>query len=147
MSKLLIKQISVLSAIFGAFLGILSLIPFVRNFTSVVVMIFMAPVVIIYLKKLNIIKEVTLQSGMIIGTFTGVVSIITFTFAFTLLDLLFSLFIKNGFIFMISSFIRNAGFFNYFMLLSFMCILSGITNAFSGLTTAYIYEFLGKIKD
>ena len=147
MSRLLIKQISILSAIFGAILGILSLIPFIRNFTSVAVMIFMAPIVIIYLKKLNILHDITVQTGMIMGAITGIVSIIAFTLAFTPFDLLFSLFIKDGFIFIMSSFIKNAGIFNYVMLLSFICILSGITNAFSGLTTAYIYDFLGKIKD
>lgn len=147
MSKFVIKQISILSAFFGAFLGVLGLIPIVRNLSILALMLFIAPVVIIYLKKINVIKEVSIQTGMISGVVSGIVSIIAFMLVFTPIDLVLSLFIKEGYIYWISSLIKNSGFFIYAMLIFFMSVLNGLTNAFSGLTTAYVYEFLGKIKD
>ena len=147
MSKSLFKQISILSAILGAILGLLSLIPVVRNVSVIAVTVLLAPVIIIYFKKLNILQEVDLKNGMIIGTIAGVISIITYVVAFTPIVLLLSLFIKNGYIEWISVLIKNAGFFIYIMLLSFMCILNAITNAFSGLATAYLYEFLKGMKE
>ena len=115
MNKLLFKQISILSGIFGAILGILSLIPVIRNISVICVALLIAPVVIIYLKKLDIIKEVDLKSGMIMGTVAGVASIITFVLAFTPIDLLLSLFLKNGYIYWMATLIKTAGFFVYFM--------------------------------
>lgn len=147
MNKLLFKQISILSGIFGAILGILSLIPVIRNISVICVALLIAPVVIIYLKKLDIIKEVDLKSGMIMGTVAGVASIITFVLAFTPIDLLLSLFLKNGYIYWMATLIKTAGFFVYFMLLFFTCILNAITNAFSGVATAYLYEVLKGMKE
>ncbi len=147
MSKLLIKQISILSGIFGALFGVLSLIPVIRNIAFLAVILFIAPIIIIYFKKFNILQEVSNQWGMIIGTISGIISIIAFMLSFTPLDLLLSLFIKDGYIAWIASFIKNAGFFNYIMILFFLCILNGITNAFSGLTTAYVYDFLKNVKE
>ena len=147
MSKLLIKQVSILSAILSAILGILALIPIIRNAAVLVVTILIAPIVLIYLKKLNILEEIDIQKGMILGTIIGVVSTFVFILVFTPFDLLLSLFIKDGYIYWIASLIKNAGFFVYSMLLFFICILGGLTNAFSGLATAYLYDFLGKMKD
>lgn len=147
MSKLFLKQISVISAILGAGLGILSLIPLIRNLSIFALVIIIAPVVIIFMKKNNLLKEVNIREGMIIGAISGIVSVIAFIIVFTPIDLFLSLFIKNGYINWIASLIKTAGFFVYIMLLFFMCILNAITNAFSGLTTAYVYEFLKNMKE
>ena len=147
MSKLLFKQVSILSAIFGVILGIWALIPVVRNFAVIAVILLLAPIVIIYLKKLDILKSVSVQNGMIIGTISGIVSMFAFILTFTPFDLLFSLFIKDGYLYWIASLIKNAGFFVYFMLIIFIALLGGLVNAFSGLATAYLYDFLGNMKD
>lgn len=147
MSKLFLKQIAILSGIFGAILGLLSLIPIVRNIAVLAVIVLIAPIVIIYLKKLDIIKEVTKQDGMIIGAISGGVSIISFVIILTPIVLLMSLFLKEGYIYWIASLIKTAGFFVYIMLLSFMCLLNAITNSFFGLATSYLYDFLKTMKE
>ena len=147
MNKLLIKQVSILSAIFGAFLGLFGLVPFVRNISFITLALFLAPVVIIYLKKLNILQKITIQDGMIIGAISGVVSLIGYAVVFTVLDLLLAMFIKDGFIWWIASLIKSGGFFVYGMLVFFICVLNAVTNAFAGLTTAYVYDFFKNVKD
>jgi hypothetical protein len=147
MNKLLFKQICILSSIFGAFLGILSLIPVIRNISAIIVTFLLAPIIIIYLKKTDILKALSIQDGMVLGAIAGIVSIIVFVLTLTPLVLILSLFIKNGYISWIASLIKNAGLFIYLMLLSFMCILNAITNAFSGLATIYIYDFLKAMKE
>lgn len=76
MNKLLIKQLSILSALLGGILGLLALIPIVRNIAALILMVLLAPIVIIYLKKLNLIDEVSLQNGAISGVICGVVSVV-----------------------------------------------------------------------
>lgn len=147
MNKLLFKQISILSAIFGCMLGIISLIPIIRNITAIGITFFLAPAVIIYLKKLNILKDINIKTGMIIGTISGIVSITAFIITLTPIDLLLGLFIKNGYIEWISILIKNAGFFNYILILLFLWVLNGTTNAFSGFATAYLYEILKGMKE
>lgn len=147
MNKLLFRQISILSGIFGAILGVLSLIPVIRNVSVIGVTIFLAPAVIIYLKKLNLLQDINIKTGMVMGTISGIISVTAFVIAFTPVDLLLGLFIKNGYIEWISILIKNAGFFNYILILFFLCILNGTTNAFSGLATAYLYDMLKGMKD
>ena len=147
MNNLLFKQIIILSSVMGAILGVLGLIPFVRNIAIFLLMCFVAPVVIVYLKKLNFISEVSIQKGMVIGTLTGIISVIAFMLIFTPFVLLISLFVKNGFIYWIASLIKNSGFFVFIFILVLLGILNGLINAFSGLTTAYLYDFLKNVKE
>lgn len=147
MNKLLIKQLSILSALLGGILGLLALIPIVRNIAALILMVLLAPIVIIYLKKLNLIDEVSLQNGAISGVICGVVSVVAFFIVFAPLVLLFGIWIKNGYIGWIASLIKSAGFFVSCLMLFFIGLLSGLMNAFSGLTTAYVYEMLKKVKD
>ena len=146
MNPLLIKQTTILSAILGAILGLLTLIPFVRNFTFLILILFIAVVVLVYMKKHNLIGILDTREGAILGALIGFISFIAFSIVFMPLVSLVGLIFKSYYTFGISYLMRASGFFVLIMLVVFMAMLSALMNAFTGLVTAYIYEILTGLK-
>lgn len=149
MNPLLVKQVSILSAILGGILGVLTLIPFVRNFSFLLLILGVSAVIIIYMKKNDLIGIIDVREGAILGAIIGFVSFIAFSIVFIpsvmLVGLILSLFKINYNTYGINIFIQT-GFFVLVLLMLFLGILSALMNAFSGLVTAYVYEILTGIK-
>jgi len=146
MNQLILKQTAILSAILGGILGVLTLIPFVRNFSFMLLILCISAVIIIYMKKNDLIGIIDVKEGVILGGFIGFVSFIAFSIVFIPLVALVGLIFKGYYTFGITYMLRVSGFFVLVMLVVFMAILSALMNAFSGLATAYIYEALSGIK-
>lgn len=146
MNPLLIKQTSILSAILGGILGVLTLIPFVRNFSFMILILCISAVVIIYMKKHDLIGIIDAKEGAIIGAVIGFVSFIAFSIVFIPLVSIVGLIFKNYYTYGILYMIKVSGFFVLSMLVVFLGVLSALMNAFTGLVTAYVYEMLTGIK-
>lgn len=146
MNPLLVKQSAILSAILGGIIGILTLIPFVRNFSFMILILCISAVIIVYMKKHNLIGVIDLREGAILGGIIGFVSFIAFSIVFIPLVALIGLIFKNYYTYGITYMLRVSGFFVLIMLVLFLGILSALMNAFAGLTTAYIYEVLSGMK-
>lgn len=146
MNLMIIKQTSILSAILGGIFGVLTLIPFVRNFSFLILILCISAVVIIYMKKNNLIGIIDIQEGAILGALIGFVSFIAFSIVFVPLVALLGLIFKNYYTYGITYLLRVSGFFVLVMLVLFLGILSALMNSFAGLTTAYIYEILSGVK-
>lgn len=145
MNPLLIKQTSVLSAILGGILGVLTLIPFVRNFSFMILILCIGAVIIVYMKKNDLIGIIDVKEGAILGAIIGFVSFVAFSIVFVPLVSLVGLIFKGYYTFGIP-YMLGAGFFVMVMLVIFMAILSALMNSFAGLVTAYVYEVLSGIK-
>lgn len=145
MNPLLVKQTAILSAILGGILGVLTLIPFVRNFSFMLLVLGIAAVVIIYMKKNDLIGIIDIKEGAILGAIIGFVSFIAFSVVYVPLVALVGLIFKNYYTFGIT-FMLKSGFFVLIMLVIFLGILSALMNAFAGLVTAYVYEVLTGVK-
>lgn len=150
MNPLLIKQTSILSAILGGIIGVLTLIPFVRNFTFMILILCISAVVIIYMKKNDLIGIIDVKEGAVLGAIIGFVSFVAFSVVFvplvTLLSAFLGLFKINYYTFGIAYLLKASGFFVLIMLIIFLGLLSALMNAFAGLVTAYTYELLSGIK-
>lgn len=146
MNPLLIKQSSILSAILGAILGVLTLIPIVRNFSFLLLVLCIASVVIIYMKKNDLIGIIDVKDGAILGAIIGFVSFIAFSIVFVPLVVLVGMIFKGYYTFGIDLMLRVSGFFVLILLIVFMAFLSALMNSFAGLTTAYVYEMLSGLK-
>lgn len=146
MNPLLVKQASILSAILGGILGILTLIPFVRNFSFLLLILAISAVVIVYMKKNNLIGIIDVREGAILGGIIGFVSFIAFSIVFVPLVAIVGLIFKGYYTFGITYMLRVSGFFVLIMLVVFLGILSALMNAFAGLATAYFYEILSGLK-
>lgn len=146
MNALLVKQTAILSAILGGIIGVITLIPFVRNFSFMLLILCVSAVVIVYMKKHDLIGIIDIKEGAILGAVIGFVSFIAFSIVFIPLVAIVGLIFKGYYTFGITYMLRVSGFFVLVMLVTFLGILSALMNAFAGLTTAYVYELLSGIK-
>lgn len=151
MNPLLVKQTAILSAILGGILGLLTLIPFVRNFSFAILILCISAVVIVYMKRNDLIGIIDVKEGAILGAIIGFISFITFSIVFMPLVallgmLLTTIGIKGYYTFGIKYLLQASGFFVLIMLVIFMALLSALMNSFAGLVTAYIYGILSGIK-
>lgn len=147
MNPILLKQTTILSAILGGILGVLTLIPFVGGFSFLLLMIGISAVIIVYMKKNNLIGIIDAREGAILGAIIGFVSFIAFSIVFMPLVSIIGLIFKTYYTYGIPYFFGNfGGFFVLLLLVVFIGLLSALMNAFSGLVTAYVYEMLSGIK-
>lgn len=146
MNFLLVKQAAILSAILGGILGVLTLIPFVRNFSFLLLIVCISAVIIIYMKRNNLMGIIDVREGAILGAIIGFVSFIAFSIVFVPLVAIVGLIFKGYYTFGITYMLRVSGFFVLIMLVIFLGLLSALMNAFTGLVTAYMYEILSGIK-
>jgi len=153
---LLLKQISIISALCGAALGVISIIPYINVFSFTLLMVCLSSVVLVYMKQKNLIGIIDLREGSIFGAVIGFVSFIAFSVVFIPLDIVLGLLTKGlhallSFIpvhtsFLIYFFNNFGGFIVLIMLIIFVGLLSALVNAFAGLITAYFYEALTGVK-
>lgn|SRR5574344_400644 len=146
MNILLLKQVAILSAIFGAGMGILTLIPFVNGFCFMALMLFAATIVLIYMKKHDLIGVLNVKEGAILGAEIGFVSFIGFAILFIPLVSIIGLIFKGYNTYGILYLLKLSGFFVLIMLIIFLALMSSLMNAFSGLMTISAYEYLLGIK-
>lgn len=146
MNPLIVKQTAILSAILGGILGVLTIIPFVRNFSFMLLILAISAVVIVYMKKNNLIGIIDVREGAILGGIIGFVSFVAFSIVFVPLVSIVGLIFKGYYTYGILYLLKMSGFFVLITLIVFLGILSALMNAFSGLVTAYVYEVLSGIK-
>lgn len=146
MNTLLVKQSSILSAILGAAIGVLTLIPIVRNLTFMVLILCLSAVVIVYMKRHDLVGILDVREGALLGGIIGFVSFVAFSIVYiplvSIISLIFKSYNTSGIIYLVNA----SGFFVLVMLVLFLAVLSALMNAFAGLTTIYVYEILSGIK-
>ncbi len=138
-NKLLIKQMATLSGVLGLILGVLTIIPFVCNFSFFALIVLAAPIILFYMKKLDMIGILDVKQGAMYGAIVGFVSFLAFSVSFVPLATVVGLLYKGSFYLGISLLVRS-GFFVVVMMVFFVAILAALMNAFSGLVTIYIYN-------
>ena len=145
MNPVIVKQTAILSAILGGILGVLTLIPFVRNFSFMLLILCISAVIIIYMKKNDLIGIIDVKEGAILGAIIGFVSFIAFSIVFIPIAAIIGAMFKASYFGWLAMFLKS-GFFVLVMLVIFLGILSALMNAFSGLVTVYMYEILSGVK-
>ncbi len=138
MNALLLKQISVISVIAGAILGIVTIIPFVGNFTFLFTMSLLGAALVVYLKKVALVSYVEPKDAALFGAMAGFVSFIGFCVTFLPIATLIGVFAKSTYYMGISLLMRS-GVFVWLMMIIFIAALSALMNAFSAMVAAYIY--------
>jgi len=148
MNILLLKQVALFSALIGAAIGVITLIPFIGTIAFLTLILFLSAIIIVYLKKHELIGIINLKEGAILGAVIGFASFIAFSVVFSPLSVLIGLIFKSYYIgHLVTMFITNfGGFFVMIVLFIFLGMISALMNAFTGLTTAYIFEVLSGLK-
>ncbi len=148
MNILLLKQVALFSALIGGAIGVITLIPFIGTLSFLTLILFLSAIIIVYLKKHDLIGIIDMKEGAILGAVIGFASFITFFIVFAPLSILIGFIAKGYYVgHLLRIFFENfGGFFVMIMLLFFLALISALMNAFSGLTTAYVYELLSGLK-
>lgn len=143
MNVLLLKQLSILSAILGAGLGLLTVIPFVGNFTFLFTMALVGAAIIVYMKKMTMVGFLEPKDGAVYGGIAGFISFVGFCATFLPLAAIIGYFAKTSYYMGISLLVRS-GVFVVLLMIIFIAMLSALMNAFSGMAAAYIYSQIDK---
>ena len=148
MNILLLKQIALFSVLIGGAIGIITLIPFIGTLAFMTLLLFLSALVIVYLKRNNLIGIINLKEGALIGAVVGFASFISFSIVFLPLSVIIGLIFSKYYIgHLVTMFITNfGGFFILIVLLFFLALISALMNSFAGIATAYVYEILSGLK-
>jgi len=147
MNLILLKQISILSLIFGAIIGVIATLPFLFWLCILISMFWISAFVIIYLKRNNLIGIINVREGSIFGAIIGFVSFIAFSVIFIPISTIIGLIFKNYTLDVLVLFMNDFGSFIVLLLLIVSTAgLAALFNGFTGLITAYVYELITGIK-
>lgn len=148
MNLLLLKQLSILSAIAGVIFGLITVIPYVSFFSFLILITCLSAFVLAYLKQNDLIGIISVREGCIFGAVIGFVSFLTFSAIFAPISMLLGWLIPSytqGFL----RFFISAGFGSFIVMLLLIVLMAGISalfNGFAGLVTAYVYELITGMK-
>lgn len=148
MNLLLLKQLSILSAIAGVIFGLVTVIPYVSFFSFLILITCLSAFLLAYLKQNDLIGIISIKEGCIFGAVIGFVSFLAFSVAFAPISMLLGSLIPSytqGFL----RFFISAGFGSFIVMLLLIVLMAGISalfNGFAGLVTAYVYELITGMK-
>ena len=147
MNLLLLKQLSILGAIVGAFAGLIATIPVLFWICILIAMFWISAFVLVYLKQNNFIGIINVREGSIFGALIGFVSFIAFSIIFIPISSLLGLIFKSYSLDVLKFFMNDFGSFIVLILLIISTAgLAALFNGFTGLITAYIFELVTGIK-
>lgn len=139
--QLLLKQMGMLSSVLGLVLGVITIIPFICNFSFFALIVLAAPIILVYMKKLDMIGILDIRQGAMYGAIIGFISFVAFSVSFVPLATIIG-FIYKGSYYLGVSLLFRTGFFVLIMMVFFVALLAALMNAFSGLITIYVYNQL-----
>ena len=139
--QLLLKQMGMLSSVLGLVLGVITIIPFICNFSFFALIVLSAPIILVYMKKLDMIGILDIRQGAMYGAIIGFISFVAFSVSFMPLATIIG-FIYKGSYYLGVSLLFRTGFFVLIMMVFFVALLAALMNAFSGLVTIYVYNQL-----
>lgn len=137
MNLLLLKQISVLSLILGAILGLITVIPYLGIISFLACVFLSGSGVLFYMQKLELIGELDTKSWAVYGSISGFISFIGFSIAFVPLATIIGLIAKTSYYLGISVMFKM-GFFILLLMIVFVAIIAALMNGFGAMTTSYV---------
>ena len=144
----LLKQMSLFSIMLGLGIGLITSIPIIGSFVFILYFLTFAGCLIVYLKRNNIIGELTVKEGAILGAVIGLTSFLGFCVTFMPITIIKG-FVVNNFLgnIIINGFTNPLMFVTLLFFIVLCSLLSALMNCFSGGVTAYIYEVLKTLNE
>lgn len=147
MEKETLKQILILSALFGVALAFFALLPVIVKFAVFLLMTCVSLPVIILLKRAGALQIFTVKDSLIVGALCGFISYIVFSIIYLplvyLISTVFAVGYLGGFVLMLK--LSNFGLILMFTI--FISIVSVLFNSFTSLVYFYISNSIGNFKD
>ena len=95
MNLLLIKQLSIISAIAGVILGLITVIPYISLFSFIILLTCISAFILVYLKQNDLIGILSIKEGCISGAIIGFVSFMAFAIVYAPISIVLSTLIPN----------------------------------------------------
>lgn len=146
MNLTLLKQIGVLSAVLGAILGVITLIPFIGSIAFVMLMCLASAIIVILMVKYEVLEMLSVKEGLTLGAIVGFISFIAFAIVYlpcvAILGNVFKLYSFYGI-----SLIMSVGSLGVIIMLTiFVAVLSAVINAFTAFLTFYGIDLYNNLK-
>jgi hypothetical protein len=143
MNLLLLKQISIISLFAGAFLGLITAIPYLGFISFIIAFFGLSAFVLIYLKKNDLIGIISMQEGAQFGAIIGFVSFIAFLVILVPVCSVLGLIFKGYSLGLFRYFFASVGYFVLFIFLGiFVAFISALMNGFTGAVTVYVEQMI-----
>lgn len=134
-----IKNLAIISLIFGAISGFLALLPILGIIILLMLIFCSSFIIIVFMKRFALIPNPNEQTGMLWGGISGFLTFIGFSIIFLPCSFVLSLIFKLSYYTGIGM-IMKSGFSTMIMLVIFLAILCGMMNAFAGLASVYFFN-------
>lgn len=134
-----IKNLAIISLIFGAISGVLALIPIFGILILLILIFCSSFLIIVFMKKFSLLPNPNEQTGMLWGGISGFVTFIGFAIIFLPCSFVLSLIFKQSYYTGIAMILKS-GFSIMIMLVLFLAILCAMMNAFAGLASIYFFN-------
>lgn len=147
MNTNILKQISLLSLFLGGALGIITVIPFIGELAFWILMCASAPIVILFMMKMEMLDIQTVKESVIIGSIIGFISFIGFSIFYMPITVLLIKLFNYSTNYGVSLALSQASFGLIIVMVLFISVLNATVNAFSGFLTYYgidLYKILNK---
>lgn len=134
-----IKNLAIISLIFGAISGVLALIPILGILILLILIFCSSFLIIVFMKKMALLPNPNEQTGMLWGGISGFFAFIGFSIIFLPCSFILSLIFKMSYYTGIGM-IMKSGFSIMITLVLFLAILCAMMNAFAGLASIYVFN-------
>ncbi len=134
-----IKNLAIISLIFGAISGFLALIPIFGILILLILIFCSSFLIIVFMKKTALLPNPNEQTGMLWGGISGFFAFIGFSIIFLPCSFILSLIFKMSYYTGIGM-IMKSGFSIMVTLVLFLAILCAMMNAFAGLASIYVFN-------
>lgn len=141
MNRSILKIIILLSIFLGIVSGLLTIVPYAGEVIFWLLILIAAPVVILFMTKVEVLEIATVRQSAVIGGIIGFISFLAFCAVYVPAVIVLAKFFNYSANLGVSMFLSNATFGVMIMLAIFMGVLSATINAFSGFVTYYLIEF------
>ena len=145
LDKFLVMNMSILSLIFGAILGLLAPVPYIGAIVLMLILLMSAPLVIIYMIMDGRLDLTTATDSIINGAIIGFCSNITFSVMYAVVMVILSKVFHYTPNMFLTSMIVGSPFWLLITFIIFIGVLCATTNAFSGFVTYYIINLIRDI--
>lgn len=142
LDKFLIINMSILSLILGAVLGLLAPIPYVGTIILTIVLLMSAPLVMIYMIMDSKLDLTTTTDSIINGAIIGFCSNISFSIVYAIVMVLLSKVFQYSPNMFLTTMIISCPIWLLVTFIIFIGVLCATTNAFTGFATYYIINFI-----
>lgn len=138
MNKSIIRLLCIFAGLTGGILAIFALLPFLMPYVLLVLLFLIAPFMLIYFKRLNIIKSFEIDKSMIYGAISGASASLGFCIIYIPIAFILNLIFKiQSYIWAKAVFINFGGLIMMLFLIAMTC---AIFNAFSAFVVAQFYQ-------